>query len=673
MILLQALLSPVRAEANAEARDEAYSTDRAYPELALYDGDSLQIQHLTDVEVDATPLKVEIIPAHRLEGETLEQLQCQSVADAVRYFSGVQIKDYGGIGGLKTINIRSMGSQLLGVFYDGLPVGNAQNGQIDLGRFSLDNIEAISLYNGQRASMLQSARDYASATSLYLQSRQPVFSDGKPCHVSLGWRGGSFGLQNPSLLWQQKISPSVSASFSGEYVHAHGRYKFHYRKYNPDGSLAYDTAAIRQNADVEALRAEASLMGFLENGQWKLQVYSYRSERGLPGYVARNLYNHTQRQWDRNLFAQGAFRKYYEGYSLLVNAKYARDYTRYLNNDTTLQYVDNQYWQQEAYASVAQTWRLSDAWQFALSTDWQWNGLESDMNLFQPKRRHTLLGAASLAYRQAKWQAQASAIGTYVWEQGETRKLLTPSLTFHGRPAPSLPLDLRAFYKRIYRLPTFNELYYTLVGQSLLKPEYATQFDLGASWNPIAEGIMDAWQVEADVYYNIVEDKIVAVPTSNPFRWQMMNLGLVHIVGGDLQVGTHWQFGPETQLQIQGNYTYQQARDLTDPDELYYGDQIPYIPKHSGSLTALLDRGPWDLHYSFIYTGARYDQSANIPANYIQPWYTHDLALGRNFDCCGTRIKVSGEINNIFNQAYDVVLNYPMPGTNFKLILKVNL
>jgi vitamin B12 transporter len=31
------------------------------------------------------------------------------VADALRYFSGLQLKDYGGVGGIKTVNIRSMG------------------------------------------------------------------------------------------------------------------------------------------------------------------------------------------------------------------------------------------------------------------------------------------------------------------------------------------------------------------------------------------------------------------------------------------------------------------------------------------------------------------------------------------------------------------------------------
>ncbi len=81
----------------------------------------------------------------------------RSVADLLRRFTGVQVKDYGGVGGLKTINVRSLGSEHVGVFLDGVQIDNAQNMQVDLGRFSLDGLEAVSLYNGQKSLRLQSA------------------------------------------------------------------------------------------------------------------------------------------------------------------------------------------------------------------------------------------------------------------------------------------------------------------------------------------------------------------------------------------------------------------------------------------------------------------------------------------------------------------------------------
>lgn len=31
-----------------------------------------------------------------------------------------------------------------------IELGNAQNGTVDLGRFSLDNMESVTLYNGQK-------------------------------------------------------------------------------------------------------------------------------------------------------------------------------------------------------------------------------------------------------------------------------------------------------------------------------------------------------------------------------------------------------------------------------------------------------------------------------------------------------------------------------------------
>ena len=120
---------------------------------------------LDELMVVATRTSQEIVPVQMLSGEKLRTLGTHSIADAIRYFSGVQIKDYGGIGGLKTINVRSLGSQHVGVFYDGVELGNAQNGIVDLGRFSLDNMESVSLYNGQKSSTLQSAKDYASATA----------------------------------------------------------------------------------------------------------------------------------------------------------------------------------------------------------------------------------------------------------------------------------------------------------------------------------------------------------------------------------------------------------------------------------------------------------------------------------------------------------------------------
>ena len=112
----------------------------AAPDSAAVSNDSIT---LGEVTVRARRPFSEIIPGQTLGGERLEAMRSHNVADALRYFSGVQIKDYGGVGGVKTVDIRSMGTNHTGIFYDGIQLGNAQNGQIDLGKFSLDNLEVF--------------------------------------------------------------------------------------------------------------------------------------------------------------------------------------------------------------------------------------------------------------------------------------------------------------------------------------------------------------------------------------------------------------------------------------------------------------------------------------------------------------------------------------------------
>ncbi len=126
------------------------------------------------------------------------------------------------------------------------------------------------------------------------------------------------------------------------------------------------------------------------------------------------------------------------------------------------------------------------------------------------------------------------------------------------------------------------------------------------------------------------------------------------------------------------SYTYQKAQDFTRrKSELLqrstYGGQIAYIPWHNGSLIASVLYKSWQLNYSFIYVGERYHSSANIRTEYEQPWYTNDVAIIKKFRFRNTDIRLAAEINNLFSQDYEVVLNYPMPKRNYKLSLTVEL
>ena len=636
---------------------------------------------LKEVTIYSNRMQKKMSPVQILSGKELEKLNVYSVADALRYFSGVQIKDYGGIGGLKTVNIRSMGSHHVGVFYDGIELGNAQNGVVDLGRFSLDNMEVISLYNGQKSAIFQPAKDYSSASAIYMQTRKPLFKGEKKNNLNIGVKGGSFSTINPSLLWEHRFNERISSSISTEYMYTSGRYKFTYAK--KDG---YDTTAVRQNGDVRMLRLENAFFGKIPKGEWKAKAYLYNSERGYPGAAVREepgKFRHQDRQWDTNLFVQGSFQNYFKPwYSLLANGKYAYDYLHYLSDprlDVTTMYVDN-HRQQEIYASAAHLFTIYPWWSMSLSNDFQWNTLRADLIDFVYPTRNTILTSAATSFDFNRLMLQASLLYTHVDDNTRTKganagtkNKYTPSVIATWQPLTKLPLNVRAFYKKVFRMPTLNDLYYTFIGNKDLKPEYTTQYDVGITfshtWN---NHWLKSLDLQIDGYYNEVDDKIIAMPTSNQFRWTMINLGHVEIRGLDAAIRGEWGFG-KVELSTLFNYTYQKAQDFTDPTSEWYGGQIPYIPWHGGSIILNGSYQTWSCNYSFIYTGERYEAVANIPENYAQPWYTHDFSLSKTFQWGKTGIRVTTEINNIFNQQYEVVQCYPMPGTSFKIKLNVML
>lgn len=642
----------------------------------------------------------EVVPSQKLNGEMLEKLNTHSVADALRYFSGIQLKDYGGVGGIKTVNIRSMGTHHLGISYDGIQLGNAQNGQIDLGQFSLDNIEEVTLYNGQKSAIFQPASDFGNAGAIYIRTREPEFGRKEKggrrkenakrrmenTNLRFKTQYGSSDMFRFSTLWEQKLSETVSSSLSAGFLTSSGKYKFHYERRYPNGQTAWDTTAVRNNGDIHAERIEANVFGRINQGSWQVKGYLYNSARGIPGAIVNNVWHRGERQQDLNTFVQAAFDKNIgEGFSTRWLAKYAYYNTHYVNKDTTQLPVDNRYKQQEVYLSTANVLELLPNWSASLSYDFKWNKLNADTyNFAFPTRISNLVSlATAIDYKHLK--AQGSILATFINDRTHRRgdfagmdsknslSKFTPALFVNIYPFQGTFFSTRAYVKKSFRMPTFNDLYYTDMGNANLVPESALQYDAGFALNKHFEsGLIRHAEMHFDAYYNTIHDKIVAYPKGQQFRWTMLNLGKVHIKGIDIEAEADFRIGKDLVATTRMQYTYQDARDVTAPNDSYYRHQIPYIPWHSGSAIVGLNYKDWDLNYSFIYAGERYDEQENIIYNHMEPWYTSDLSLCYRFYWNDVLFRAKLDVNNIFDQDYEVITNYPMPGRNFAFTLTIS-
>ena len=601
--------------------------------------------------------------------EDLKNMGLQNMGDAVKRFAGTNVRDYGGIGGIKTVSVRNLGAAHTAVSYDGVAISNTQAGQIDIGRFSLDNVSSLSLAIGHEDQMLQSARLFASAGVLNIETEKPHFDDGRNSFTQIQMRGGSFGYLTPSLRHWQKLGERTRLSVDANYQRAHGEYPFELK----NGQLT--TREKRINSDIEALQGEANLFHtFHDEGELNVKAYYYHSERGLPGAVI--LYNKEsdERLCDENFFVQARYKKVFgPKWTLQAQGKYNYSWNRY--EDTGAQYTDGKQTdtnrQQEYYLSASVLYQPVEGWSLSLSQDGFINRLHTNGTNSPEPIRYSSLTALNARYQRGGLKLSGTLVGTYITEQvkagntPENRKRLSPTLSASWQPWEDELFFVRAMYKHTFRVPTFNDLYYLRVGNTNLKPEKATEYTLGVTWSGTPFRFTDFVSLTVVGFFNHVDDKIIAVPST--YGWKMQNYGTVHITGIDVTLATAIPLSQKTSMNLSGNYSWQQALDITNQEAKNYRHQLPYTPEHNGNVSATLEM-PWvNVGYTVTMVGKRYYLAQNIKANEIEGYHEHTATLWREFKFKKCGLRLQAEVINLTDTQYDVIKYYPMPGRSWRL------
>ena len=642
---------------------------------------------LKEVKVKTRPIPQiqTITPSQQIGVDDFYRYSAFNVADAIRDFAGVNIKDYGGIGGLKTVAVRSLGANQLAVLYDGVQISDTQNGQIDIGKLNLNNVQSITLYNGQPPEICQPARSFASASVLSIKTIHPDLTEATPYQVLLGVKGGSFGLINPYMQWQQRINNRWSFIINSYWEKANGRYKY---KVNGDGS---DTSSVRNNSDVNTQEADGALYWTKsDSNKFNLHINYYNSDRGLPAAVIFYNPSSNQRMWNTDIFLQSGYERLWKnGLHLLINEKLSQEYTHYsdpgfLNNQGG---ISDHCTQREFYQSAALSYHFVPNWEASYANDIAFSNLNALIaagsgfvqNQYEPAR-FTLLNVVASNLTLGKWFLQGNLLNTYVNEwikigsATPARTVFSPTLmaTFHPFSTPDF--QLRAFYKDIFRNPTFDEQYYYSTNNSRnIKPEFAKQYDLGFTYRKGLNSFLDYVTLTVDSYYNDVTDKIVALPNQNPAILSIVNLGKVDIRGVDVGLKTQSKLTNGWRSSLSVNYTYQRAIDVTDPNSSYYRQEIPYTPKNSLALNAGIDYNHVGLYYNQIVSSSRYYLSDNTPSYFLDGYSVSDLSFIYKFLAGNNPAVFSAHLDNLFNNNYVIVRSYPMPGRSVLLSFQIKI
>ena len=640
-------------------------------EVNAADSVSMPMQKLENITVSAAKVTSKVSTSTSvqvLKADDLKKYGLQNVGDAVKRFAGANVRDYGGIGGLKTVSVRNLGAAHTAVSYDGVVVSNCQAGQIDVGRFSLDNVSQLSLAVGHDDNMLQSARLLASAGVLKIETQKPHFAD-KSHITEVKIKGGSFGYVSPVVRHWQKLSDATSLSLDANFQRADGNYP-----YVIDNGQATKEEK-RLNSDVLSYQGELNLYhSFCDDDEMNVKTYYFNSERGLPGSVV--LYNpqSDERLWVENFFAQAKYKRTFSSkVKMLVQGKYNYSWNKYL--DEGVEYVGGKQIdinrQNEYYLSATVLYSPIVGLQLSLAQDAAINKLNTNGVNGPEPLRFTSLTALSVQYSRDRFKLTGSLLATYITDEvkngvtPDDRRKLSPAVMMSYRLLPHRQLYVRAMYKNTFRVPTFTDLYYLRVGNTNLKPENASEYTAGLAWSCPRLDVLDYLSVTADGYFNRVNDKIIAFP--NTYVWKMQNYGKVNIYGVDVTLATGATLCDKAIVSLSANYSWQKAIDVTDINAKNYKHQLPYTPQHSGNFALTIDM-PWvNVGYSVGMVGKRYYMAQNIKANQIDGYCEHTATLWREFAFNGLSLRLQAELINLTDAHYEVIKYYPMPGRNWRL------
>ena len=538
--------------------------------------------------------------------DTIRIQNTNSISEVLSRSPGLVLADYGGFAGIKSVNLRGLGSPHTTIRIDGIKVGNVQTGQSDLGMLGLENFGATLV-------------DYAQ-NSVNFVTRRPEFK-GRNIAGTASVGGGSFGTFLPYSRMDFKISDRLSLS-----ANAAGTVS--------KGDFGYGDGQRRSNNDIAQIRAGLDVFGIISGGEWTAKLYCNGSDRGTPGSVD---YPSTDRRKDRNVFAQGFLRKRLDDlYEMNVSGKVAADKLQYFS-----EWGGSDYLQKEVQLNTSHKFHVLPWMDLSAVAELQWDGLQST---YYDASRTGVTAIVGASFKLPRLKAGLTLQWEGIYDSGgSSSSVASPSADFRFIIIDGL--DILGFARRAFRAPTFNELYYPGYGNPELRPEDAFFADLGVEYRR-AFGRHWALKSKIDGFRNHLTDKIISAPSEeNPSLWLPYNIGEVLCTGLDAEAAASFDAAP-WKATLCARYSFQNA------------EGVPYLARHSAVVSADASFNGWSLAALWNLRCGRKDSYGEMP-----DYNTLDVSAAKDFPLAGDiSLALRISCRNIADCRYETVTGYPMPG-----------
>lgn len=622
---------------------------------------------LPEITVEANQSELKNASLISLNSKRIERKLASDLGQLVAVFPGIQVRNYGDIGGLKTVQFRSLGAAHTAIVYDQLGLSNALSGQIDLGNLPATFIQNIDLVYAGGTSLRIPVAAKISASTLLISTKQSFYDTVKCAQQSVSLLGGSYSLIEPSLIIKDNRK-KLGFTFSMRGRTYKGNYPFTYNNGSHTIHEKRQNAQLRDYSLIFTSDYQLSKKNFIQ-----LYVLNSFSDKGLPGSIV--FYSSANEQFLKSNTLLGALRHQFTGkkrWSAFNQVNYQNETLNYIDSSylNSLGYLHNQF--HASTLSAETQWKTKRLFggkskvfddEFLVGSSVIVEQLTGNSLESSPLRLNLQHILAYTINEFGKLNLQVMAQQIFI-DRTSTNIHFFPSLDWEYTFKKGFLIGLNA--RKTQRLPSFSELYYQQIGNSELKPEKADLVSLRLAKNIKAKNFFSQTLVQG--FFTQVKDKIIAVPTKNLFIWSIQNIAKTESFGVEISETIRYKM-KKSFLQLNGAYTYNYSINVSDKNSELYGSLLSYSPLNSYSLELSYELKNWNMSISNTYQGWRYSSAENTYANLLEGFHLFHVNAGYAFDYKQSQFKIGVAVNNILNENYQFIRYFPMLGRTVQVKL----
>ncbi|MEO8447105.1 MAG: TonB-dependent receptor [bacterium] len=586
-----------------------------------------------------SPVKIQVIGKDKIKNKNGEYL-----SDILQLTGGAFIKSYGGSGSLNTISMNGLGAEHTLILLNGVKLNSTQNNQIDLNTISKDNIESIEILNNGSSSV------YGSEAIGGVINIVTTRNSSNKLNLKLNAQAGSYNQRKITASLQKNAGP-LNLSFDYSTERSLNNYDYYFnngiRKFLKD----------RQNSNYDFSNYSLNI-GLKSGMDARINLYSSYSDqmRNFPGIeTGSEASRSTQKDmnWISNLSFEKNFNKVIR---LKTQINLQNNLSKYDDKVLTDSYYKNLYYSNSTQVNyinkniqIASGFDLSHARLYS-------NEVDGDIKRWQPG-----IYAASEIDMSEKLKIFPSVRYDYISDIDKSA--VSGKFGINFKPFKKTNLNFKTSAGNNFASPTFNELYWNDLGNRSLNPESSVNIDFGAiaGFEMISQNVLEVTYTYIDA-----KDKIVWSPNSNGL-WTPKNISrsVSNIIG--VSFDSKKIIARDLMIDLGASYSFTTS---LKKNEAYIGDptydkQIFYIPQNLAKINVGLTYKTTGVNLFYNYTGKRFTDFENknsLPGvNLLEGNIYQDMKIWK----LNTHVKF--EVNNIFNEDYQMISGYPMPLRNYKV------